>query len=494
MILLTNTCILINRKLVISYFIAVIVFLFINFIKYDNLQLLAFFEDDFFYYLETSKNFLLYGFPSVDLQTPTNGYHPLWFLIITLLQIPFKTPFAISFVITIITFISFTISFVYLQRIFFLFSKHQPTADYLSIITSSLFLIYFALGMEIILVMPLITILLYYLFNDENNPLKYGLLFNILFLSRLDTLFLILLVYVYFVFKKNNIIKNKYFYIPFILSLIYILSNVVFFDTLSPISGMAKQLKTSYWPVYSAIETVFILQRDRIIYGLIPFIFFVLNYLLIIKYSNSKYKLLFLLINTFPLIFSIFNAVFSGWYYWSWYFYIFYPSIIIFFVLLIDYKVFDRIFKIALPIASILIILFYFHISRKSNISKTLFYENAIQVLDYEKQHPGIYAMGDRAGLISYLIESPLVHLEGLVMDKQYLNTFKSSSNLKEILKKYNVDYYIANMAKKTPNGYIVEEPYKIHKYQITIKDTLDLEPVIIEDDWGWKLYIFKMK
>src|SRR5690606_29689053 len=101
-------------------------------------------------------------------------------------------------------------------------------------------------------------------------------------------------------------------------------------------------------------------------------------------------------------------------------------------------------------IASILIILFYFHNSRKSNISRTLFYENAIQVLDYEKQHPGIYAMGDRAGLISYLIDSPLVHLEGLVMDKNYLNDFKSASNLKEILKKYNVDYYIANMAKKT--------------------------------------------
>src|SRR5690606_35066336 len=104
-----------------------------------------------------------------------------------------------------------------------------------------------------------------------------------------------------------------------------------------------------------------------------PFIFFVMNYLLIIKYSNKKFKLLLILINTFPLIFSLFNATFSGWYYWSWYFYIFYPSIIVFFILLIEFKVFEtKIMKI-LPIASILIILFYFHNSRKSNISRTLF-------------------------------------------------------------------------------------------------------------------------
>ncbi len=484
----------INRLLVIFYFIAAIVFLYTKFVLYDNIQLLAFYEDDFFYYLETAKNFLLFGFPSIDLKTPTNGYHPLWFLIITFIQIPSRNPYYISLVVTTFSFISLFITFLYSQRIFFYFSNNKKISNYFSIICTSLFLIYYDQGMEIILVFPLIAILIFYLISNENSALKYGLLFNILFLARLDTIFLLFLVFVSFAIYKHQILKNKYFYFPFIISLIYLISNIIIFDSLLPVSGLAKQLKTSYTPVYSTIQTIFYFQRDRIIYGFIPFIFFIVNFILVYRVPNRKFKILFLLINTFPFIFSFYNSIFSGWYYWSWYYYIFFPSILVFFILILQYESIINVIKKLLPFSTILIILFYFHISRNIEISKTLFYENALEVVEFEKQHQGIYAMGDRAGLISYLIDSPVVHLEGLVMDKKFVSELQSTPKLMDLLKKYNVDYYIANNAKKIESGYLVEEPYRIHEYQITSTDTLDIVPFIIEDNKGWKFQIFDLK
>jgi hypothetical protein len=40
------------------------------------------FEDDFFYYAEAAKNLVLSGASTFDGVHLTNGYHPLWFLVI----------------------------------------------------------------------------------------------------------------------------------------------------------------------------------------------------------------------------------------------------------------------------------------------------------------------------------------------------------------------------------------------------------------------------
>ncbi|EGV52648.1 hypothetical protein [Candidatus Endoriftia persephone] len=47
-------------------------------------QLVNFFPDDAFYYLQTADQLLLRGFPTFDGLNPTNGFHPLFFLLVTL--------------------------------------------------------------------------------------------------------------------------------------------------------------------------------------------------------------------------------------------------------------------------------------------------------------------------------------------------------------------------------------------------------------------------
>jgi hypothetical protein len=54
--------------------------------------------------------------------------------------------------------------------------------------------------------------------------------------------------------------------------------------------------------------------------------------------------------------------------------------------------------------------------------------------------------MGDRAGSVGYLLKSPLVQLEGLVMDKPFLENIKQQRPLKTVLQQYGVRYYITTI------------------------------------------------
>lgn len=51
----------------------------------SDAQLIAFFPDDAFYYLKTARNLLAVGFTTFDGVNPTNGFHPLYFLLVTAL-------------------------------------------------------------------------------------------------------------------------------------------------------------------------------------------------------------------------------------------------------------------------------------------------------------------------------------------------------------------------------------------------------------------------
>jgi len=68
---------------------------------------------------------------------------------------------------------------------------------------------------------------------------------------------------------------------------------------------------------------------------------------------------------------------------------------------------------------------------------------------EWMKKHPGVYAMGDRAGLVSYLSGQKMIQLEGLVMDKNYLENINRQESLNFVLNNYNVDYYITAYAKR---------------------------------------------
>ena len=79
------------------------------------------FTDDFYYYLTTSRNLIDLSFLSFDKLSLTNGFQPLWFLIITLFNSIFLNDILMntSIIITIflLSFLSFLILKIILLRL-----------------------------------------------------------------------------------------------------------------------------------------------------------------------------------------------------------------------------------------------------------------------------------------------------------------------------------------------------------------------------------------
>ena len=70
--------------------------------------------------------------------------------------------------------------------------------------------------------------------------------------------------------------------------------------------------------------------------------------------------------------------------------------------------------------------------------------------------------MGDRAGTVGYLASRPVLQLEGLMMDRQYLDNIRKRRNLTEVLRGYGVRYYIATRARMGADGcWTVKEPFQ---------------------------------
>ena len=70
-------------------------------------------------------------------------------------------------------------------------------------------------------------------------------------------------------------------------------------------------------------------------------------------------------------------------------------------------------------------------------------YLGGADIARFANSHPGIYGMGDRAGIPAYLYSGPMVQLEGLVMDKTLLNDIRTQRPLSDVLRDYNVRYYV---------------------------------------------------
>jgi hypothetical protein len=62
----------------------------------------------------------------------------------------------------------------------------------------------------------------------------------------------------------------------------------------------------------------------------------------------------------------------------------------------------------------------------------------------FSVEHPGVYAMGDAAGTAGWMIDHPLVHLEGLMMSQDFIDRIRQQQPLEQVFRDYHVNYYVA--------------------------------------------------
>ena len=85
----------------------------------------------------------------------------------------------------------------------------------------------------------------------------------------------------------------------------------------------------------------------------------------------------------------------------------------------------------------------------------------SLDIQQFAADHPGVYAMGDRAGRVAYLIHVPVIQTEGLMMDRPYLEFIKKQMPLREVLARYGVRYYVATAYEIYSGCFEAAEPAK---------------------------------
>ncbi len=488
-----------------SLLIIMLINIFWRFIYPEN-GYLACFTDDFFYYLKVAENINLTNISSFDGIHLTNGYHPLWLIfMVGILKLTGTSNILFFLLLSLLILIVNILVYVYSLLICLNFFRNKITCYFIAFITTLFSLQVTRTGMEVALTIPVIFIIIKYILDNEdvfsNHKKIFFLAFlsSILVLSRLDSfLFVLILLARLFDFKSyKTTIKNYLFFgLGGILVPIYLVLNLTFFDTLMPVSGQIKHLKNDLLPSLNAIISLikFRPQRIFIIPSLLASIFCIWIFFKENLFRKYKY---FPVLCAFVFVFFhiMILSVLSDWPLWSWYSYSFVPFFCSISIVLIAYfqkTIFNFSEGKQNIIFSFLIILFlgYGFLSSSRYIksltpAKNSLYVAAQKIAKFEKTHKGIYAMGDRAGTPGYLIDSPLIQLEGLMMDINYLNNIKLSRDLLDVLREYKVDYYIATSPKKNQDTYQFVEPALSGDASPKMRAQLSIEPIyeFISDD-----------
>ena len=225
----------------------------------------AYLSDDFYYYVQVAKNLAETGRSTFDGIHLTNGYHPLWLVILTVFwKVAGSSGF---FWLVNVTIVVSTAAVFGLTRTLLHNAKVSEEAGRLASLWSSLFFLYFSrTGMEVVLTVPLMLCLLLRwqkrtVIAGWKTVAVDGLLASALVLSRLDSSLLLALIgAIYFVGGEGRLyVRFRYiagaavWLWPVVL---YAISNRVLFGTFGTVSGLTKHLRFSHVPSKLALVSM----------------------------------------------------------------------------------------------------------------------------------------------------------------------------------------------------------------------------------------------
>ena len=415
------------------------------------------FPDDAYYYFEIAKNLARKGIVSFDTINPTNGFQPLWLLLLTpLYSLGMDNITSLRFLILYQGVINmFTIYFVY-KVISILFSKR--TAFFSGIFyafTPFIFQINIQ-GCEASLNGFILIICIYYLITQNFKKINYkkvitiGFLLSMLFIIRIDNIIFIISILFWLIFtgEFELKIKNLKYIVSFLMVLsifpvIYLSWNYLNFGHLMPISG---------YIFGSTIEAVLLYLVIVVI------VIFFLSYYF--KKKPHLWEALGNRRNLIAIIFApilhIFYYVFVGGRIGPWYLALelLVLTIIVSFMVEIIYKKLDKTnliktrFRENLSIVCLFSLIILFYCIGLNQVVKVFdldyfhhsySYYEACQWANNNTPEDAIFASGN-AGFFGYFIDRPLIETWGLVNSYEFYQTYKG---IKNFIMNGTYDYYI---------------------------------------------------
>jgi hypothetical protein len=462
---------------VLLLFLAAIVALFSRFFRADTY---GFFEDDFFYYVQIAQNLARHGISSFDGIHLTNGYHPLWMLVLVAL-LKFTSGKAFFIAVQIVSLALIMVFYAGMLRVLRRFGV-EPVIGRLAALTLSLHaLLLFRLGMEVTLSLPLGIVTLGYILRPDfrwtaKQTVLYGLFACLTVLARLDSIILFALLLalqtLFTAVRWSERLKRIGLYcIGFAPLLVYLAVNQHIFGIPMPVSGAAKQMKPLFPPSnISLIGMVHPFDRMKAAFVFPALLLLVWGGFTLFRRRQSlprKQVPLLLAMILFPIAHIGLLCLLSDWTVWPWYYYPLVYSSLAAVVLWLQPRAANQktqpsfVLRASLLLPALFYVLYISVYAVEKQPTSTALMDRDLAA--YMQQHPGMYAMGDGAGAgtTAYLSSQPILQLEGLTMDRAYLANIRNRRPLAAVLHDYGVDYYIVLSLSALPvdGCYTMHEP-----------------------------------
>ena len=436
---------------------------------FSHASWLVFVQDDLLYYLKVAQSFAHGHGSTFNGIVRTNGYQPLWFLLLAALSRLTQSATAILVFLACSDFVAAVITFFLARSLLRSTTVRPLTAFALSAWITLYSLTLFFYGMETTLTVPILFAVLCLMRRTEwlqRGPLHtfgLGLLFSAMALSRIDTLIFgaLLLTGIFLTPALRPLAQPRLLaglvggMLPIA---IYFAINQHYFGIWLPVSGMAKELKFGHAPSLEPWRVFFHpLAAAYTLLMLVALVLLIRTRRRIAPMDRVLYAATLL----FPFLYYTVLSFVSDWTLWGWYMYPLRTAVCVSFVLLCLSPFVASLFnRTAVSIVMVFTVFAGLAMLRWTR-QQTDIYEASLEIVDFAHTHPGIYAMGDRAGRVAYLIDQPIVQTEGLMMDRDYLNYVAHQTPLRETLAHYNVRYYVATAYQPSTGCFEAAEPAK---------------------------------
>lgn len=466
----------------------VFIFLRLEIIFGDDVQ--APFTDDFYYYLTTVRNTIEYGVVSFDRENLTNGFQPLWFLIILFIKFFISNEILFNIIIILIIFFLCFLTYRNFKKYLIQINFKIQEATFISIFISYLSLFFSKNGMEISLAIFMFSSSILYL---NKNILIFSILSFFTFLSRLEFIYLyaVILSNELFLKKRFNLIYlSKLSILPLLLSF-YIIFNLYFFKLPFPESGLAKSLFNEFKFNTETFQFLSVNSYGMKFISILFLINLISLILIFIKKTNTLTKIFLITV----CIFFVTNSLRSPWPLWTWHFFFLALStpLIIFEILtILKFKKFNFFSNII----SIFFIVVYFYLFTNDLNAKSDHIQNIAKKIDnyYSEEKFERFAMGDMAGKTSYLLNKKLFQLEGLTGGAKMIKYIKDEENLCKVLMDLGIEVYFATKIKYENNVIFIEEPSLQSKNIKKMRGYFKIKPSKTFESENIKVYAFELK
>ncbi|MGI4756921.1 MAG: hypothetical protein ACRYGF_08735 [Janthinobacterium lividum] len=453
--------------------------------------MLGSYQDDFFYYLKVAQNIAATGSSTFNGINLTNGYHPLWMAtLVVLCRLFHGTAFFVA--LQAVSLASAVATYALMVRILRFYLGDVPARCGAFVLgMEALMLIRY--GMEVTLTLPLAMLLIYLLLRGGmpstfSNAAKLGAVASLLILSRLDAGLLVGLLCIALLLPPFRAVRTPKVLLGFVcgvapLLLLYFVLNLHFFHLLTPVSGLAKQMKTGLSLSPETWEALRPTDRMRRIV-LLPELLLIGTGLIAGLTRRSavpadvlRTRLLWVLL-LFPLLHLCTLSLLSDWTVWPWYFYSLTVAALAAYVLLVDRLPMRGVVFFASVYAGVLVLYAAAYAWKGPNSVTVL--QSSMQVAGYMDAHPGVYMMGDQAGTTAFLSHQPIIQTEGLVMDKRFLQLMKAKTPLSEIAVDYRAAYYAKIGGEYRGDCLYVAEPANAGPTSPVMRGTICHAPLVV--------------